>query len=142
MKTGILLLSLTLSWGAFAQNHSHHAHKETSSALVLNDGQKWQADDVLRKQMQGLEEKFASVHQLFETKKARNADFMMLAKQIGEATSQIVKNCKLEPKADATLHVILGKLLNAKENLGVAKKRLAALKEMQQSFNLYHEYFE
>lgn len=141
MKAGVLVLILALTCGAFAEEHSH-SHEGHNTQMVLNEGKKWQSDQTLKVNMAALEEKFDSVHKLFETKKVKSSDYKMLAKQIGDSTSQIVKNCKLEPKADATLHVVLGKLLAAQENLKNPKKRIVALREIHESLNLYHEYFE
>lgn len=141
MKAGVLVLILALNWGAFAEEHSH-SHEGRNTQMVLNEGKKWQSDQTLKVNMAALEEKFDFVHKLFETKKVKSSDYKMLAKQIGDSTSQIVKNCKLEPKADATLHVVLGKLLAAQENLKNPKKRIVALREIHESLNLYHEYFE
>ena len=65
-----------------------------------------------------------------------------LAKTIKSSTADIVKTCKLDPKADATLHVVLGQLLNAAEELGDEKTAANAMKNVHAALNTYADYFD
>ena len=93
---------------AQAQTHSHDA--TAPAKLSLNQGHKWATDDALRTGM-------AKIRLLVEPKLApahagtlSPAQFAALAGQVEVEVGGIVANCKLEPKADAVLHIVIGEI--------------------------------
>lgn len=93
---------------AQAVDHSHDAaalHKFT-----LNQGKKWGTDEPLRAAMgriRGLvEPQLGAAH----NGKLTPAQYSELATRIETEVGGIVANCKLEPKADAMLHLLIADL--------------------------------
>ena len=93
---------------AQAQTHEHDAAAPTK--LRLNQGQKWSTDGALRTGMTKIrmlvEPQLAAAH----AGKLTPAQYASLASQVEVEVGGIVANCKLEPKADAVLHVVIGDL--------------------------------
>lgn len=91
---------------AQAQTHSHDA--TAPSKLSLNHGHKWATDVSLRDGMKRIralvEPQLAAAH----AGKLSPAQYAALASQVETEVGGIVANCKLEPKADAVLHIVIG----------------------------------
>ena len=85
--------------------HSHDA--ATTHKLTLNQGRKWTTDEPLCAGMdrtRGLvEPQLGAAH----AGKLTPAQYRELATQVETEVAGIVANCKLEPKADAMLHVVI-----------------------------------
>ncbi len=100
--TGGVILS------AQAQTHGHDA--TAPAKLSLNQGHKWATDDALRTGMAKIrllvEPQLAAAH----AGKLDAAQYTALAGQIETEVGSIVANCKLEPKADAVLHVVIAEI--------------------------------
>lgn len=77
-------------------DHHHGAHG--SHGLTLNNGKKWETDGPLRSGMN-------KIKAIVESK-SPNAK-----QEVDKVVQGIIKNCKLSPKADAVLHVIIGDIL-------------------------------
>lgn len=106
---------------AQAVDHSHDAaapHK-----LTLNQGKKWGTDEPLRAGMgriRGLvEPQLGAAH----NGKLTPAQYSELATRIDTEVGGIVANCKLDPKADAQLHLVIADILEGVEAMeGKTKK--------------------
>lgn len=140
--TGILLFSLALTRPAFSADPHHHDHATEPAAVTLPQGKKWAADQHLKKNMADLEKAFQKVHKLHEKAKAKDKDFLGLSQQIQKSTTAIIKNCKLEPQADSSLHLILGQLGLAQNELKDATKLQVGLPRLKKALESYHEQFE
>lgn len=121
-------MALALSAGSlFAAEHSAHKHEHdhaaTPASLTLNDGKKWGTDEALRKGMENIRNAMdASLHQIHEGKLS-NAGYAALAKTLNGELGNIVANCKLDPKADAQLHLVVADLAEGIEAMeGKTKK--------------------
>lgn len=121
-------LALTLSAGTlFAAEHAAHKHEHehaaTPAGMTLNEGKKWATDDALRKGMENIRNAMnASLHQIHEGKLS-NAGYATLAKKLNDELGGIVANCKLDPKADAQLHLVVADIADGIEAMeGKAKK--------------------
>ncbi len=93
---------------AQAQTHNHDA--TTPTKLSLDQGRKWTTDGPLRDGMNRIrtlvEPQLAAAH----AGKLSPAQFAALASQVETEVGVIVSNCKLEPKADAVLHLVIGEI--------------------------------
>lgn len=91
-----------------AQSHSHDA--SAPAKLSLNQGRKWATDAPLRDGMARIralvEPQLAAAH----AGKLSQAQYTALAGQVETEVGGIVANCKLEPKADAVLHIVIGEI--------------------------------
>lgn len=93
---------------AQAQTHSHDA--TTPAKLSLDHGRKWATDAPLRDGMSRIrtlvEPQLAAAH----AGKLSAAQYAALAGQVETEVGGIVANCKLDPKADAVLHIVIGEI--------------------------------
>lgn len=96
---------------ATAAEHSAHQHGAEAGKLVLNQGQKWATDAPLRKGMDAIRGQMAAALHDIHTGKLSAAGYNTLAAKLGTEVGGIVAECKLEPKADAQLHVVIADLL-------------------------------
>lgn len=151
MKIPALFLTLIISSPLFAaegtaasHEHEHDGHSSgaVSAQATLNNGKKWKSDATLKKNMIAMHKEFNSLHSKFESKKATQEDFKSMQTTTQKSLDDIFKNCKLEPKADATLHEVLAQLMAAKEKLEKDSSRLDGLKQMQTGFDMFHQYFQ
>ncbi len=99
--------ALAVSTGCSDELHSTHSHAhdshDTPGVLTLDNGSKWTTDEALRHGMNG-------IHQLVIPYRADGGDLPALTQGVQSNIEYMVKNCQLEPKADAALHIILGEL--------------------------------
>ncbi len=136
----MLLTGLVYSAEPTHDEHSHHA-AHSKQTLTLNEGQKWEIDQTMIRNMTAVMEENTRVKALVSSKKVKNEDFTQLSEQIKTSTQDIITNCKLEPKADAAFHIVLADLLMASENLKQPKSTKKGMKELSSAINAYVKYF-
>jgi hypothetical protein len=102
--------------GASVHGHEHGA-AATTTTLQLNAGKKWGTDAALRQAMGGIRQELAAaLHQIHENR-LPNKEYDKLAQKVERGVADIVANCKLEPKADAQLHLIVAEMLEGAEKM-------------------------
>jgi len=128
---------------AYAQSHDHDAG--ASAGLGLNQGRKWSTDAPLREGMGRIralvEPQLAAPH----AGKLSAPQIAALAGQVEIEVAGIVANCKLEPKADAVLHVVIGEIGAGTDAMAgkVAKQRPAqGLVQVAKAVNDYAGHFD
>ncbi|MEZ5474915.1 MAG: DUF3365 domain-containing protein [Steroidobacteraceae bacterium] len=121
----VVIAALPTAW-AVQPEHDHAANP----ALVLNDGQKWATDLPLRTGMERIRALLAA---------PPSAD---LATGIRGQIDYLILNCKLEPQADAALHVLLADMLEAAADLQENAASPAARARISQSLAQYGQYFD
>ena len=100
----------TLTIGA-AQAQTTHAHEAAApAALSLNAGRKWATDDALRGGMTRIRGLVATQLEAAHAGRLSAPQYAALAGRIEGEVGGIVAKCKLEPKADAMLHVVIGEI--------------------------------
>src|SRR3990167_1832827 len=109
-------LSVTVLLGmspgiASAQGHSHLHDTAEPVQLTLNNGKKWATDDSLRQGMERIRDALSAELPAIHSGKATAEQYQALAQKVNDQLTFIVKNCKLEPKADAVLHLILADII-------------------------------
>jgi len=112
-------LCLALAGNAVAATDQHaagHAH-EAPAKLELDHGKPWATDAPLRKGMEALRAAFAARLAAIHAGTLAPEDYAALGAKIEGEVATIVAECKLEPKADAVLHVIVAELLAAADVL-------------------------
>ncbi|HEY0884198.1 MAG TPA: hypothetical protein VGE20_02895 [Ramlibacter sp.] len=131
-----------LAAGAKAE-HDHHA--AAPAKLALDHGKKWGTDEALRSGMErirsAVEPQLAAAH----AGKVSPADYAALAGKVENEVAGIVGNCKLEPKADAMLHLVIADLGAGTEAMaGKAKKAKPeqGLVKVASAVNNYGRYFD
>ncbi|MCU0963597.1 MAG: hypothetical protein MUF08_00740 [Burkholderiaceae bacterium] len=130
---------------ALAQTTAHSHDAAAPHKLSLNQGRKWGSDDALRAGMgriRGLvEPQLGAAH----AGKLTPAQYRELATQVETEVGGIVANCKLEPKADAMLHLVIADIGAGTDTMAGkdAKLRPAlGLVKVAQAVNQYGSHFD
>ena len=128
---------------AAASAHDHAT--DAPAALALNQGRKWATDQPLRTGMNSIrslvEQKLDAAH----AGKLTPAQSAALAAQIEAEVGGIVANCKLEPRADAMLHLVIGEIGAGTEALAgkaAGKRPEQGLVQVATAVNHYAKYFD
>lgn len=149
-KTIIAILSAAALLGmgakvALAQEHNHDAHAhhaKESPQLTLNNGNKWETDDSVRQGMSGIREALSAELAAIHSGKATAEQYQAMARKTNDQIAFIVKNCKLEQKTDAMLHLVLADIIAgadamAGKDIGEARKGAEKVASALQSYNTF-----
>lgn len=148
MKSPTLLLAaLTLAFPltGFAAEPGHHDHGAAPQKIELNAGKKWSTDEPLRAGMNNMRTQVATALPAAHAGKLSPAQYEALGKDLNVQVGDIVRNCKLDPKADAQLHVVIGELADGIETLEgkrQGKARAAGVVKVAQALNTYGKHFD
>ncbi len=130
---------------ACAEAAETHQHGAAAQELALDQGRKWPTEEPLRQGMgriRGLvEPQLAAAH----AGKLSAQQYRTLATQVENEVGAIVANCKLEPKADAMLHLVIAEIgAGTDEMAGKDAKRAPAqgLVRVAQAVNDYGRHFD
>ena len=128
-----------------AQTTAHSHDAATPHKLTLNQGRKWATDEPLRAGMGRIrnlvEPQLGAAH----AGKLTPSQYRELATQVETEVGGIVANCKLEPKADAMLHLVIADLGAGTDAMAGkdAKTRPAlGLVKVAQAVNQYGSHFD
>jgi len=142
---GVFSLALMAAGGSLhAAEHGHAEEAHGPAKLQLNKGKKWETDAPLRQGMAnlraGVSDKLEAIHK----GKLSADEAKALGEKIDAEVATIVAQCKLEPQADAMLHLVIADLLNSAEILqGKHKgKPVAAARKAVGALNSYGRYFD
>lgn len=141
--TLVAALALVAGLPAFAADSHQHAAGEAAK-LALDHGKKWATDAPLRKAMGELRAALAAKHGAIHKGTLAPADYKALGTTIEAKVATIVAECKLEPAADANLHIVVAELIAAADALqGKSKTAPAAGAGLAvQAANRYGEFFD
>lgn len=148
MKSPIaLLLAVALSspLAALAAADAHDHGKSAPHKLELNAGKKWGTDEALRKAMSGIQASVTQTLPAAHAGKATAADYEAFGKDVTAQVTYMVENCKLDPKADAQLHIIVADIMNgveAAQGKHGEKKRAMGVVKVAQAANAYGKHFD
>ena len=128
-----------------AQTSGHDHGAAATSALTLNQGQKWPTDKPLRDGMDRIralvEPQLSAAH----AGKLGPSQYQDLARQIESRVGTIVANCKLEPKADAMLHLVIAEIGAGTDAMAGKDAKLPpaqGLVKVAQAVNAYGGHFD
>ena len=111
-----LALSLaTFSPALAANEHQHDSHGAAAVELTLNNGQKWQTDEALRRGMGEMRNLLATSLDRVHAGRFTPGDYAALADGLQAQVDYVTANCKLPEEADAQLHIVLVEILEALE---------------------------
>jgi len=122
--------------------HTHGDEEQAVSGLSLDHGEKWKTDTALRQGMQTINDAVMQAVPAYHDAALTKTDADKLARQINEQVNYLVANCKLEPGADATLHVFIGDLLTAAARLSDEPSSSQGLPVMVKTLQQYPSYFD
>lgn len=146
LKPLLIAIALSISAStAIAQAAAHEQHGATHAVLELDAGQKWATDAPLRQGMSTIHKAVSTALPAAQSGKMTTAQYDAFANDMTGQFTYIVQNCKLEPKADAQLHVLLGNIMTgitiAKGEEKGQDRNLGVIK-VAQSVNDYGKYFD
>lgn len=140
----IAALTISFSDSVFAESHDHHHEENAKSALKLNNGKKWKTDAPLKAAMTEIksliEKNIGKIHE----EKMKDEEFVALSDAIKVQLDSIFKNCKLPPKTDQMVHVVLLKIIegnNEMKEKASAKDRHAGTVKIVEALSEYGKYF-
>ena len=144
--TAAALLLVAWSVGpALAQTAAHSHDAAAPHKLSLNQGRKWATDEPLRAGMgriRGLvEPQLGAAH----AGKLTPAQYRELATQVENEVGGIVANCKLEPKADAMLHLVIADIGAGTDTMAGKDAHVRpafGLVKVAQAVNRYSSHFD
>jgi len=135
-------LALASTGNTFAADpHSHAAGEQTQ--LVLDHGKKWPTDEPLRKGMAEIRAALAAKHKGIHNGTLTPGDYKALGSTVESQVATIVAQCKLEPAADANLHLVIAELLDgaaAMQGKSTATPAAGAA-QVVRAVNQYGRYF-
>ena len=135
-KTAIAL-TVAFAFGApfaYGQTAHEHDHGAAEVKLVLDQGKKWPTDAPLRQGMENIRAALGS-----------GMKYQALANKVNAEVAGIVQNCKLEPEADAQLHIVIAELMagaEAMEGKETGVTRRAGAVRVVKALNAYGDYFD
>jgi len=140
-----LLSSLLIGAATAAVSAETHAHQQGAAPakLQLNHGKKWPTDAPLRQAMAAMRNDLAGRLPAIHQGKLASEDYVALGKSIASQVGNIISQCKLEPDADAMLHIVIADLLAAAETMQgkTAGQPVAAAHRAVVALNSYGQYF-
>ena len=137
------ILATPLATMAAPQTHDHHG--TAPQTMKRNAGKKWATDEPLRQGMNAIRSSAAATLPLAHTGKAENSDYDAFAREVTAQVGYIVKNCKLEPQADAQLHVAIADIVagvEMAEGKQAGAKRSSGVVKVVRTLNAYGKYFD
>ena len=123
-------------------NHDQEQGGHWDAALKLNHGKPWATDTALRQGMSRIRDAVQSATPAFKKGKLSRARAKVLAKSIETNVNFMLTNCKLEPMADASLHVILVQLLSAANEIKSDPQTKNGMPRMHEVLGKYPLYFD
>lgn len=138
-----LLLGLGQA-GALATEHQH-SHQGGAAKLTLDHGRKWAIDEPLRKAMANIRDAVAASLEGIHGGRFSDAEYGGLARKVSGEVEYMVSNCKLDPKADAQLHLIIADILDgvaAMEGKRKKMKRMDGAVKVIVALEKYADYFD
>lgn len=116
LSMAVLSFGLAAAYSFAAEPVSHgHGHDGASANLTLDAGKKWPSDAPLRKAMSKIRSAMTLSLHTIEKDRFSAVQYDALAKTIQGEVGYMVSNCKLEPKADEQLHLIIADMLEGVE---------------------------
>jgi hypothetical protein len=138
-------LATALTAPVLAQTAAHSHDAAAPHALSLNQGRKWASDDALRKGMDRIRSLVAPRLGDAHAGKLSAARYRELAAQVETEVGGIVANCKLEPRADAMLHLVIADLGEGTAAMAGKNPQLRpalGLVKVARAVNAYGSHFE
>lgn len=130
---------------ARAQQATAHSHEAaTPHKLTLNHGRKWATDEPLRAGMERIRDLVEPQLGAAHADQLTPEQYKALADGIETEVGGIVANCKLEPKADAMLHVVIADLGDGTDVMRGKHTQLRpalGLVKVTQALNQYGRHF-
>ena len=140
----LMACMLALPVAAHAEPASHEHGASAQYNIELNAGRKWPTDAALRKGMAAIRTLAGTALPAAHRGKYTPAQYEALANGVNAQLTYIVQNCKLDPRADAQLHIVLANIAKGVETVQgkhSSEARSSGVVEIVQAMNTYGMYF-
>jgi hypothetical protein len=141
----LLVAGLALATGGAPMAAEPHQHAPSApSKLTLDHGKRWTTDEPLRAGMNAIRAQFADRQHAIHAGTLSAAEYKALGAAVETQVADIVATCKLEPAADANLHLIVAELLagaDAMQGKTRASPASGAVRAVR-AINQYGRYFD
>jgi hypothetical protein len=152
LVAGVIVVVLAVL-GYFAWTHLHHesAHdhasghdhaSHASTALTLNAGRRWATDEPLRLGMQRIRDAVLPVLGGSGQRTVSPSQAKAMAESIQAQVNFLFQNCKLEPAADAALHVLITEILAGAAAVALDPAAKTGPAQLLGALRKYPEYFD
>ena len=142
----LLLLAATLAAPLATLAAAPHDHDNAApQKMELNAGKKWATDAPLRQAMAAIRSSVNQTLPAAHAGKATPADYDAFGKEVTAQVTYIVENCKLDPKADAQLHIVIGDIMSgveAAQGKPTDAERASGVVKIAQAINTYGKHFD
>ncbi len=147
---GLLLLGAIVTWhftGHVGLSHGEHSHSHNhehggGESLELNAGKKWATDEPLRDGMSRIHERVKPAYAAYQ-KGELDADMSKkMAEMIRGEVDILIKNCALDPKADAMLHIVIGNMLSAASEMEGNPASEEGMPKLVEALHAYSKHFD
>jgi len=128
------------SHDAMQEAHAEHAAHKTAPAL--EPGQRWATDEPLRTAMQRIRDATDRATSVPENRPLTSAEAHALAATVDENIAYMITNCKLEPKPDAALHVLIGRMSAAAASIRKDPESDTGLPQLHAALSDYQSTFD
>lgn len=111
----------------------------TEEGIQLNDGEKWKVNAEMTPHITEAEAIFEDYMEKDRT------DYLVLADQLKEQNSKLIRSCTMEGESHEELHKWLHPHLGLVADLSKAEDEISSLEQLEKleaSFKLYRQYFE
>lgn len=138
-------LALAQPLARAAESHAHAPGAAASSELRLDDGRKWATDLPLRRGMAEIRQVVTGAPAMAHAGTAYPTVYAALGKRVEAPVGRIVAECKLEPKADAMLHLVIADLVAGADAMKAAKsgpEGRGGLLKVAAALDAYGKYFD
>jgi hypothetical protein len=128
---------------AAADDHAHH--HDASSKVALQrppGGGNWHTDAPLRQGMETIHTALAAALPIFEQGELSAPAATTLAGAVTGQVQFMLANCKLEPDADAQLHILIVQMMSAAEAMVADAASAEGVPKLHQALQLYGDYFD
>lgn len=138
----VAVFALGPGFAAFAADPHQHAADEPTT-LTYNHGKKWATDEPLRKNMGDIRTVLAAQKAGIHRGTLTSDDYKTLGTFVEARVATIVTECKLEPAADANLHLIVAELIAGADAMQGKSRTVPAKGAVQtvRAMNEYGRYF-
>jgi hypothetical protein len=119
-----------------------HDKEHTDTGMVLNEGKKWETDMPLRKGMQSIHDVVKNAEKAFQSKTLTQEQGKELGSKINKQLMYMVENCELAPKADASLHVVIGEMMQGIGELSKAPNSEGGFPRIHKALKQYPKFFD
>jgi len=106
-----MVLSLLGATAIAAPANNDHDHGDGLAELKLDSGSKWAIDAPLSRAMTNIRNAMDKEYDAIHSNQLAEEKYAALAKKVTNEVNYMVENCKLEPEADAQLHLIIADLM-------------------------------